>query len=93
MIVRLGKSRCLSWITANVDQCVHVEDCESLRARCLAQLSAECHALVEMANPPDSFEVYKTAISAAAISTQIKAIESRLGLRVRLQCLPLSAAV
>ncbi|KAK9821811.1 hypothetical protein WJX81_008502 [Elliptochloris bilobata] len=45
------------------------------------QLSAECQVLVEMANPPDSYEVYTTAISAAAVSTQIKAIESRLGLQ------------
>lgn len=48
----------------------------------LAQLSPECKALVEMANPPDSYEVYTTAISAAAISTQIKTIESKLGLQV-----------
>ncbi len=36
-----------------------------------------------MASPPDSYEVYTTAISAAAVSTQIKAIESRLGLKAR----------
>ena len=48
-----------------------------------AQLSPECKALVEMANPPDSYEVYTTAISAAAISTQIKTLESKLGLQAR----------
>jgi len=48
-----------------------------------AQLTPECQALVEMASPPDSYEVYTTAISAAAVSTQIKAIESRLGLKAR----------
>ena len=51
---------------------------------CVAQLSGECQALVVMSNPPDSFEVYNTAISAAAITTQIKGIESKLGLKVRL---------
>ena len=41
-----------------------------------------------MANPPDSYEVYTTAISAAAISTQIKTIESKLGLQARPQAPP-----
>jgi hypothetical protein len=41
-----------------------------------------------MASPPDSYEVYTTAISAAAVSTQIKAIESRLGLKARRPALP-----
>lgn len=75
---------CISCIVHAEEQCVPPS--QTLRSWRVAQLSPECKALVEMANPPDSYEVYTTAISAAAISTQIKTIEAKLGLQARTMC-------
>lgn len=47
-----------------------------------SKLAPECEALVKLAEPGDVYAHYNTAMSAAAISTQIKSIEQRLGLEV-----------
>jgi hypothetical protein len=46
-------------------------------------LAPECEALVLLAEPGDVYAHYNAAMSAAAVSTQIKAIEQRLGLKAR----------
>ena len=48
-----------------------------------SKLSPGCDALVRLAEPGDVYAHYNTAMSAAAVSTQIKAMEQRLGLKVR----------
>ena len=48
-----------------------------------SKLSPACDALVRLAEPGDVYAHYNTAMSAAAVSTQIKAMEQRLGLKVR----------
>ena len=45
-------------------------------------LKPECEALVVLAEPGDVYAHYNAAMSAAAVSTQIKAIEQKLGLKV-----------
>ncbi len=47
-----------------------------------SKLSPACDALVRLAEPGDVYAHYNRAMSAAAVSTQIKAIEQRLGLKV-----------
>lgn len=51
-----------------------------------SKLSPGCDALVRLAEPGDVYAHYNTAMSAAAVSTQIKAMEQRLGLKVRMAC-------
>ncbi|CAK0736969.1 hypothetical protein CVIRNUC_000833 [Coccomyxa viridis] len=46
-----------------------------------SKLSPGCDALVRLAEPGDVYAHYNTAMSAAAVSTQIKAMEQRLGLK------------
>ena len=45
-------------------------------------LAAECEALVLLAEPGDVFAHYNVAMNAAAISTQIKTLEQKMGLKV-----------
>ena len=52
-------------------------------AAAASKLSPACDALVRLAEPGDVYAHYNRAMSAAAVSTQIKAIEQRLGLKVR----------
>ena len=47
-----------------------------------SKLSPACDALVRLAEPGDVYAHYNRAMSAAAVSTQIKAMEQRLGLKV-----------
>jgi len=47
-----------------------------------SKLSLGCDSLVRLAEPGDVYAHYNRAMSAAAVSTQIKAIEQRLGLTV-----------
>ena len=51
-------------------------------------LKPECEALVLLAEPGDVYAHYNVAMSAAAVSTQIKAIEQKLGLKVRAPSCP-----
>jgi hypothetical protein len=51
-------------------------------AAAASKLSPACDALVRLAEPGDVYAHYNAAMSAAAVSTQIKAIEQRLGLKV-----------
>lgn len=51
-------------------------------AAAASKLSPACDALVRLAEPGDVYAHYNRAMSAAAVSTQIKAIEQRLGLKV-----------
>ncbi|CAL5218414.1 g90 [Coccomyxa viridis] len=46
-----------------------------------SKLSPACDALVRLAEPGDVYAHYNRAMSAAAVSTQIKSIEQRLGLK------------
>lgn len=46
-------------------------------------LAPECEALVALAEPGDVFAHYTTAMRAAAVSTQIKALEHKMGLKAR----------
>lgn len=48
----------------------------------MSKLAPACDALVRLAESGDVYAHYNTAMSAAAISTQIKTIEQRLGLKV-----------
>ena len=52
-------------------------------AAAASKLSPACDSLVRLAEPGDVYAHYNRAMSAAAVSTQIKAIEQRLGLKVR----------
>ncbi len=51
-------------------------------AKPVSKLAPACDTLVRLAEPGDVYAHYNTAMSAAAISTQIKTIEQRLGLKV-----------
>lgn len=55
---------------------------DAAAAKPASKLAPECDALVRLAEPGDVYAHYNTAMSAAAISTQIKTIEQRLGLKV-----------
>ena len=55
---------------------------ESLGTVPASKLAPDCEALVRLAEPGDVYAHYNTAMSAAAVSTQIKSIEQRLGLKV-----------
>jgi hypothetical protein len=52
-------------------------------AAAASKLSPACDSLVRLAEPGDVYAHYNRAMSAAAVTTQIKAIEQRLGLKVR----------
>ena len=61
---------------------------EAGAATSTSKLSPACDALVRLAEPGDVYAHYNRAMSAAAVSTQIKAIEQRLGLKVGCPLLP-----
>lgn len=44
-------------------------------------LSAQCKALVVLAEPTDAFAQYQTSLSASVVSSQMSSLESTLGLR------------
>ena len=56
---------------------------EAAAAAAASKLSPACDSLVRLAEPGDVYAHYNRAMSAAAVTTQIKAIEQRLGLKVR----------
>ena len=58
------------------------QEAEAGAAASASSLSPACDALVRLAEPGDVYAHYNRAMSAAAVSTQIKAIEQRLGLKV-----------
>lgn len=50
-------------------------------------LTAPCKALVQLSAPGDVYAAYDNTLSATAVATHLKSIESKLGLKVLLPAL------